>query len=481
MIVVLSIIFVSLPIFYSIYTGYRTSKEIKSSKDFFLFHEELTSAKLRNSITASNTSLASVIFSFLALGYSFKIAAILSPITWLAGFYILIWFFPKIKELSNRTLHGYLAYKYDKKWIGFIASFASIIGFLGTYGIELLVSIKISQIIFPNIPTILIAILLSLVVATYTALGGFKSATQLDTFRLYLTILGLVVVFGFSYGYAINNSQSFENIVKVVTKDFYGFSNLTWLFVISLMLLNVPWQIVDMSMWQKLVACNNISDITRGLKQSIWAIGILWFLLIVLGISLNFFPGFFSPPNDDYATLFLSYLKSPVVFAFFAMGCIAAMLSTADSLLIASVQTLAQDVVFPKRFEKLSTGTIDNQLDREILLFGRRWVFILGIISPVIIYLLNLLIPGILDLFFLVYTAQLTLLVSICVAIFCKNPSKFKEISLWSICLGLLCALFMLIWIVTHPSPNLFLWAPIASVGLSIIPWIFSSIVMNKK
>lgn len=484
MIVILSVIGILIPIVYSIYTGYQTSKEIKSSRDFFLFHEGLVPAKLRNSITASNASLASAIFSFLVLGYSFKVAAIVSPITWLAGFFILIWVYPKIKDLASRTLHGYLSFRYGTKTIGYIASIASIIGFLGAYGIELLVSIKITSVLFPAFPPIVIAIVLSVIVAAYTALGGFKAATQLDSFRFYLTLSGLAVVFGFSYYLAYTNRGSLENLQQVISRDNYGFSNLTLLFLVSLAVLNIPWQLVDMSLWQKLVACESVNDIKKGLRQSIWAIGILWTLLIILGLSLNFFPNFIAPENGDFAALFLTYLKNPIVFAFFAMGCFAAMMSTADSLLIASVQTLAQDVLYPhKDSQDLVKPTSDNtvtDLDKNILSFGRRWVFILGIASPIIIYLINLIIPGILDLFFLIYCAQLTLLVSVCVAIFSKNPKRFKTIAIVSISIGLLAAFGMFIKMLLNPSMETFLWAPIISVAVSIIPWGLSPIFKSK-
>jgi Na+(H+)/acetate symporter ActP len=148
MIIVFSLVAILIPICYSIYSSYKIRNQIKSSRDFFLFQEGLVPAKLRNSITASNASVASVIFAFLGLGYSFKIAAIISPITWLLGFLILIWVYPRIKNIKGKTLHGYLSMRYNNRSIGSIASIASIIGFLGTYGIELLVSIKITTFLF---------------------------------------------------------------------------------------------------------------------------------------------------------------------------------------------------------------------------------------------------------------------------------------------------------------------------------------------
>jgi len=468
---------VLIPIGYSLYGSYKASKQIKSSKDFFLFHEGLIPQKLRNSITASNLSLASAIFSFLGLGYYYKLAIIISPITWLLGFFILIKVFPKIKDLSKRTLHGYLAFRFQSKTIGYIASIASIIGFLGAYGVELLVSIKISGSLFPNIQPYSVAFVLSIIVAFYTFLGGFKAATHLDTFRLYLTYVGLLVVFLFSFRFAYQNVGSNQNLFHILSKDNWGISNLTPLFIVSLTLLNIPWQLVDMSVWQKLVACDNTYVIKKGLRQSISFTGIFWLLLIALGISLNFFPKFITPANDDFASLFLNYLTNPIVFALFAMGCFAAMMSTADSLLIASVQTLTFDIVFTHKKPGVpldDSSYNSSHQDKNILQFGRTWILILGISAPIIVFLINLIIPGILDLFFLIYCAQLTLLVTILVAIFNKNPIRYKVIAVISVVLGLLTACAIFTKMLFKPNIETFLWAPIISVIASIIPWFFT-------
>ena len=135
----------------------------------------MSSEKLRDSLTASNISVGSAIFAFLSFGYSYKLAAFISPLTWLLGFFILYKVFPRIENSEKRTLHGFLANRYDSRFIGYFASLLSIIGFLGTYGIEILVGIKIANVLFPNVSSIYIILGLSLVVCTYTALGGFKS------------------------------------------------------------------------------------------------------------------------------------------------------------------------------------------------------------------------------------------------------------------------------------------------------------------
>lgn len=68
---------------------------------------------------------------------------------------------------------------------------------MGTYGIEILVGIKIANVLFPNVSSIYIILGLSLVVCTYTALGGFKAVIDTEEMQLWFSYVGIAAVFVF--------------------------------------------------------------------------------------------------------------------------------------------------------------------------------------------------------------------------------------------------------------------------------------------
>ena len=287
-------LFVSIPVIWSLWIGFRVFRGINKPSDFFWYPEGMSSEKLRDSLTASNISVGSAIFAFLSFGYSYKLAAFISPLTWLLGFFILYKVFPRIENSEKRTLHGFLANRYDSRFIGYFASLLSIIGFLGTYGIEILVGIKIANVLFPNVSSIYIILGLSLVVCTDTALGGFKAVIDTEKMQLWFSYVGIAAVFGFLISHN-------ENVLSLETlaSDHWGFSNLSVLFVLSLIVVNVPWQLIDMSVWQRVCSMRDQKDIKKGLSQSIYSIGISWCVLISLGVLLNYFPDFTAPSNND--------------------------------------------------------------------------------------------------------------------------------------------------------------------------------------
>lgn len=461
-------LFVSIPVIWSLWIGFRVFRGINKPSDFFWYPEGMSSEKLRDSLTASNISVGSAIFAFLSFGYSYKLAAFISPLTWLLGFFILYKVFPRIENSEKRTLHGFLANRYDSRFIGYFVSLLSIIGFLGTYGIEILVGIKIANVLFPNVSSIYIILGLSLVVCTYTALGGFKAVIDTEKMQLWFSYVGIAVVFGFLISHN-------ENVLSLETlaSDHWGFSNLSVLFVLSLIVVNVPWQLIDMSVWQRVCSMRDQKDIKKGLSQSIYSIGISWCVLISLGVLLNYFPDFTAPSNNDYGSLLLSYLQEPWAFALFAAGCFAALVSTADTLLIASIQTFVFDILYPSHSLKTIEDTNDPEKMKGLLRYGRKMVYLFGLISPLFIYLVSIVIPGVLDLFFLVYSAQIILLIPICVAIFRKDCVRMRKYAIFSLSAGFLASVCMMVWMLFHPVEYVYLSAPLVSILVSAIPWFF--------
>ena len=79
-------LFVSIPVIWSLWIGFRVFRGINKPSDFFWYPEGMSSEKLRDSLTASNISVGSAIVAFLSFGYSYKLAAFIC-------FYVLVMFF----------------------------------------------------------------------------------------------------------------------------------------------------------------------------------------------------------------------------------------------------------------------------------------------------------------------------------------------------------------------------------------------------
>lgn len=62
-------LFVSIPVIWSLWIGFRVFRGINKPSDFFWYPEGMSSEKLRDSLTASNISVGSAIFAFLSFGY----------------------------------------------------------------------------------------------------------------------------------------------------------------------------------------------------------------------------------------------------------------------------------------------------------------------------------------------------------------------------------------------------------------------------
>ena len=148
-------------------------------------------------------------------------------------------------------------------------------------------------------------------------------------------------------------------------------------------------------------------------------------------------------------------------------------MSTADTLLIASIQTFVFDILYPSHSLKTIEDTNDPEKMKGLLRYGRKMVYLFGLISPLFIYLVSIVIPGVLDLFFLVYSAQIILLIPICVAIFRKDCVRMRKYAIFSLSAGFLASVYMMVWMLFHPVEYVYLSAPLVSILVSAIPWFF--------
>ena len=157
----------------------------------------------------------------------------------------------------------------------------------------------------------------------------------------------------------------------------------------------------------------------------------------------------------------------------FLEGKAPAMGLTYSTLLIASIQTFVFDILYPSHSLKTIEDTNDPEKMKGLLRYGRKMVYLFGLISPLFIYLVSIVIPGVLDLFFLVYSAQIILLIPICVAIFRKDCVRMRKYAIFSLSAGFLASVYMMVWMLFHPVEYVYLSAPLVSILVSAIPWFF--------
>jgi SSS family solute:Na+ symporter len=228
----------------------------------------------------------------------------------------------------------------------------------------------------PNL-VLLLAVLIGSFSAVYVSSGGLNSVVQTDKIQLVLMYSGfaLLLIFSiFEFGPITNMVASLDPIML----DPLGGQTiqyiLVWFFIAS-------WTLVDPGFHQRVAATKDINTAKKGILYSTLAWAVFDFLTLFTGLY-----GVVYLENLDNASLVYLILGEQVLPSFlnslFLVGVLATIMSTLDSYLFLSGQTLGRDFMqrfFPK------TSTI--KLTRFGIAISLLLAIILSYLAPSIISL----------------------------------------------------------------------------------------------
>jgi Na+/proline symporter len=410
-------------------------------------------------VCGSSVSLGGTILAFLGLGYALPWVAILATATWVIGFWIhfrAARSFMTESQNRDQTLHGLLGTATKSDAVRVAASFASIFGFAGAYGVEMVAITKLTAPLVGGDPiqNLVILAVLVLALALYMYRGGILAVARTDA--LQLPIFFLAIAFSTYFILKQVHSPAFA------LRDNFALSSSSFPAVLcaALIVLNVPWQLVDMSQWQRTFSCKDLTVVRKGLTASAVGITISWLLLIFLGTVLHEVPLENSDPIQTFVKVFADH---PAAYAVFLVACVAALLSTADAYVIAATQSFYRDLVLPARE---ATGQLANGSLKEVRKISMAFV----IFPPFVAFGASQIVPDILGLFFLVFAAQLSL-VPVAFASLIRRVQPNKLAALSSILAGLFCSLSIFLYSLVSGDQSLFFWSPIATLGISALTY----------
>ena len=287
-------------------------------------------------------------------------------------FYFLIFakfFAPKIKEFGDKynayTLPDFLEFRYSKKVriVGSLVILASYSLWLALQMLGVAVFVSAVSGIDPTVATLISG----LVVIAYTAIGGLRADIRTDVFQFFV-MLSLLIVFlpmmmvkGGGLGAISTLPISF-----LIGTEFA----LPHVFIFAFLFLGAG-IMSSADFWQRAYA----GDSVKNVRWSMGIASILIFLFLTMAILFGIYAKLLLPNVDPNLIMpeLLSLILPAGIFGIVLAGFFAAIMSTADSLLLIISMTLVHDV-----YQK----TFDKKLSPEKLLKLSRWVtFIVGTIA----------------------------------------------------------------------------------------------------
>lgn len=257
---------------------------------------------------------------------------------WLAAVILV----PRVKTLGDihghRSFPGFLGHHFGNR-TRLVAALVSAIGYAGFTGSQLLAGGKLAAAAF-DLKLTTAVLVMSVVIVVYTALGGLEAVVYTDTVQWSILFLGLIGL-GLPLGYrAVGGWQGLR---ETLPASYFRLDNLSGLEIATWMVTIVPIWFVAMTLYQRIHAARDVNTARRAWFYA----GLLEYpCMAFIGAILGMFARVLFPTADPEMGLPLLIREvlpigatGLVLAAYFA-----AIMSTADSCLLASVGNLVDDI-----------------------------------------------------------------------------------------------------------------------------------------
>jgi SSS family solute:Na+ symporter len=258
---------------------------------------------------------------------------------WLAAVFLV----PRVKALGDTHVHrsfpDFLAHRFGES-TRFVAAIVSAVGYAGFTGSQLLAGGKLASAAFDFDLTAAVLVM-SVVIVAYTALGGLQAVVYTDTVQWGILFVGLIGL-GIPLGYRAVGGV--HGLREALPPEYFSLANVSAVQFLTWMVTIVPIWFVAMTLYQRIHASRDVATARRAWFTA----GLLeWPAMAFMGATLGMFARVLFPsaePEMGLPLLVRDVLPMGATGLVLA-AYLAAIMSTADSCLLASVGNIIDDIV----------------------------------------------------------------------------------------------------------------------------------------
>lgn len=356
--------------------GLLVSRKIKDSDDWVMASHSLGIIPLSGTYFATIVSATSIV-SYMGYYYFQGWAGMWNFAgTLVTSFIATIWVARKIRSFGMSTVPEYIEMRFGRTH-SLVASIVILIGATTLMAAQVTASVLVLQAMV-DWSTLTASMVVLVVFVAFTALGGMKAVAWTDTICAYIIILGvwlmaikyLGIVGGFG-GMMTGIKGINPEFVSAFTSKITPVTALGW---------TVTWGICNFGAPQFVGRfLSATTPETAAKSQAVTAImlGIFYLPLVIVGLSgMLVLPGI--QKQDMVFTTLVTQTLDPVMGGIMFAAVIAAIISTADSLLLLASTTWTRDIW--KKFVR------PDMTEKSELLMARLSTVILGILGVMLMY-----------------------------------------------------------------------------------------------
>lgn len=331
-----SIVFVLIYLAILISIGLFVRKRAKNVEGFAVAGRRLAFYAAMSTIVASEWG-GGVVMGVTEEAHIFGISSFFYPLSLGLGLIILgLTLVEKYWHLDTITMGQFLKKRYSVR-VDLLAAILMIFSLTLVTASQVRSAGLISESIF-KIPFVYSIILFVLIVAIYTSIGGLWAVAYNDTIQLLIGAIGLIIVLGF----ALTRIGGINTLFNQLPKEFMDprpYGSWVWAFdffaSVTFVMLAVP-ELVQRIWGCKTVKIAKTSLIVSGIVY--WIFGII---SVLIGLS-----AFVLIPNLKSGALpnLILTLFNPTIAVFLCLSVLAALISTADTMLLVCSTMFVEDI-----------------------------------------------------------------------------------------------------------------------------------------
>ncbi|MEX0647922.1 MAG: sodium:solute symporter family protein [Balneolaceae bacterium] len=344
--------------------GYFFFQRNKSGDDYYVGGRKMNSLHIGLSVVATDVG-GGFSIGLGGLGFVMGLSGSWMLFTGLIGAWLAaVFLIPKVKRNpafdKAYTFPQVFAHYYNPN-VALVAAVISAVGYAGFTSSQMLAGAKLASGTFADLDLSTALYLMGTVAVLYTVLGGLKAVIYTDTIQWTILMTGLLLV-GVPFAYSAIGG--IEAIRATVEPEMLTLTNLAWQDVVYWSVTIIPIWFVGMTLYQRIYASRD----EKTAKKAWYLAGFFeWPVMAFLGVLLGLFArvaadqGMFeylgaadlsaTDPETGLPMLLRTVLPTGFLGVMMA-AYFSAILSTADSCLMASSGNVVTDII--GRFRKFN-------------------------------------------------------------------------------------------------------------------------------
>ncbi len=337
----------------------KDAKKITDNKDYFLAGRSVGFLPLCFTLVATQLGGGMVLGSS-SEAYLSGYYGILYSAGICLGFLALALFFgPKLRSMDISTTVELFEKRYQSNRLKKIASLLSILSMSGLLVAQVVGSRQFLIGIGFEHEAIFLAFWCFIVI--YTALGGIQAVIMMDAFQIIYVFLIFSLIFALQW-----QSYALPTAAQV---SIFSQPSVSWT---SLLLMPFCFSLIEQDLAQRCFSAKSTGTVRKACLLAAFILLLFSFIPVYLGMQAKL-AGVTASNGASPLLVYLRSELSELLFAMLSIGLLAAITSTADSLLCAISSNLAQD------FSKTLSQKTQLQVSRLCTLFIGLLAIILGI------------------------------------------------------------------------------------------------------